>query len=467
MQSTSAKKITRRIPWLIVLLIIAYVIFYCWRSFPIISGYGAKNMCSAVFLAGRSEQQEREQELGFFPMKYGTFTVDYKDSSVTGSVFGFAKRKAIYRKGLGATLVSELTEEEVRAQSFPLATPPALNQDTINWPMGNKTSDSFPSQVVDRQQLEKAVADAFIEKDSIKPVRTRAVIVLYNGEPIVEQYGPGFSKDTRLAGWSMTKSITNTLVGMLVKDGKLDITAPAPVPEWNDIKDNRHLITIKDLLQQSSGLKFNEVYSRSSDATRMLFQHADMGAYTATHLLKQAPGEVFNYSSGNTNILSRIIRQTVGEHGYHAFPYDSLFYKLGMYSAIMEPDASGTFVGSSYMYATARDWARFGLLYLNNGLYNGQRILTQDWIQQTITPAKGAKRGEYGYQFWLNAGEKGNVANRKYPHCPTDMYCADGFEGQFVFIVPSKKLVVVRLGLTQHDNFNADLFLSNIVSAVH
>ena len=460
-----AKKIIVRSLLIIIAIAFSYVIYYCWVSFPIISGYGAKNMCSAVFLAGRSEQQEREQELGFSPMTLGTFTVDYKDSSVTGSVFGFAKRKAIYRAGLGTTLINELSEDDVRNQKSRLPIKPILNTDTIVWPMGDKLI-SVVDSLIDLIKLKEAVNNIFVEKDTTAFIRTRAVIVVHNGNIVDEQYANGFTKDTKLIGWSMTKSITSALTGILVKEGKLNVDEPAPVTEWKDADDPRHQVTLKNILQQSTGLDFVEDYSKSSDATKMLFQKAAMGTYTASHAAKDKPGTVFYYSSGNTNLLSRIIRETVGENDYHAFPYEQLFYKLGMYNTILEPDASGTFVGSSYSYGVARDWARFGLLYLNDGVYNGERILPEGWVKQTVTPADAAKKGEYGYQFWLNAGEKNNTANRSYPNCPTDMYYCDGYEGQYVFIIPSKDLVIVRLGLTQHDNFDADKFVADIVASV-
>ncbi|MEO8761479.1 MAG: serine hydrolase [Bacteroidia bacterium] len=458
-------KIVKRILVTLLLVGLGYGIYYCNISFPIITGYGAKNMCSAVFVANGNEAEVRAQELGFGPMKLGTFKVDYADSSVTGSVFGFAKCKAIYRKGLGATLVNEISEQDLRNQHFQLGHLPKINQDTVAWPMGNKFSGEFPAEV-DKIKLQQAVQNIFNEKDVKKPIRTRAIIVLYNGQIVAEQYAPGFTKDTKLLGWSMTKSVTSALIGLLVKNGKLNVDQAASVPEWQDEKDPRHAITLKNLLQQSSGLNFVEDYTKSSDGTRMLFEKSDMGAYTASHKLKTTPGSEFYYSSGNTNIISRIIKQTIGEKMYHSFPYDSLFYPLGMYSAVMEPDGSGTFVGSSYMYATARDWARFGLLYLNKGVCNGKRILTEDWIQQSITPAITAEKGDYGFQFWLNAGEKNNPTNKEYPSAPNDLYYMDGYEGQRVFIIPSKKMVIVRLGLTQHHNFEQDVFLKEILSAV-
>jgi hypothetical protein len=196
----------------------------------------------------------------------------------------------------------------------------------------------------------------------------------------------------------------------------------------------------------------------------MLYQKADMGGFTATHRLKNKPGTQFYYSSGNTNILSRIIRQTVGDSLYYTFPYDQLLYKLGMYSAVIEPDASGSFVGSSYMYATARDWARFGLMYLNDGVFNKERILPEGWVKESIKAVSGEHRG-YGFQIWLNAGSDTTI--RRYPDAPADMFYADGFEGQYIFIIPSKNLVVVRLGLTQHNNFDVNKFLGELLTAVN
>ena len=460
------KKVMKRFLWIIGISLLFYVIRYCYVSFPIATGYGAKVLCSAVFVSGRNEKDIKAEDLSFTPLNLASFTVNYTDSSVTGSLFGLAKRTAIYRKGLGATLISELSEEEVRAQQFHLATPPPINTDSIAWPDGDKLDTTFPA-AVNKHQLAQAVEAGFVENDADNLKNTRAVVVLYNGQLVAEKYAPGFTAETKLTGWSMTKSITGALIGILVKEGKLQIDKPAPVPEWQNPADPRHAITIKHLLQQSSGLNFEEAYGKSADATKMLFQRANMGAFTASHDLKNKPGEVFYYSSGNSNILSRIILHTVGRNQYYIFPYQQLFYKLGMYHTVMEPDASGVFVGSSYCYATARDWARFGLLYLNDGVHNGERILPEGWVAQTVVPASGALQGQYGYQFWLNKGQKGNEANRVFPSAPTDTFFADGFEGQNVFIIPSKKLVIVRLGLSKSGEYDTNNFLAGIINAVH
>ncbi|CAF1323683.1 unnamed protein product [Rotaria sordida] len=448
-------------------VLLAYGIHRFWALLPITSGYGSKYICSAVFIGDHNEEQ-RKEDLDFPSMKYVTYNINYTDSSVSSSVFGFAQTKAICRNGLGATLINELTEEQIRSQTFNLAISSDINQDDIPWPMGNKIDDQSMPSNINQSKLENAINNMFIEKYSNNLIRTRAIVVLYDGKLIAEKYASGFSKNSKLLGWSMTKSIINALIGILVKDNKLNINDFAPVPEWNNPNDPRHSITLKNLLQQTSGLDFIENYQRKSDVTQMLYQSGDMAAFAASRTLKFKPGTHWYYTSGNTNLLSRIIRHTIGENEYHSFPYRKLFSKLGMNSFIMEVDASGTFVGSSYSWGTARDWARFGLLYLNNGYYNNEQILSEEWIKQTITNANSNQHGHYGLHFWLNTEENNNSSTRRFPNVPADMFYAAGFDGQRVFIIPSKKLVVVRLGLarTPKEEFGANEFLKNVINSI-
>jgi len=352
------------------------VVFFAWLSstvFRDISGYGSKNLCSAIYLQHRDARDVKREDLADFPVSLGKFTVNEKDSSVTGSVWGIAKSKTIYRKGCGCTLVNDLSEEEIRGQQFSFPFKPSLNRDSTDWPYGDRLTYSFPSNV-DKDHLQAAVNDVMNESStSGQPAFTRAVLVLYDGRIIAEQYAPGFDKNTVMLGWSMSKSLTGAMVGILVNQNKLFVDEPAPVAAWANTEKRQ--ITIKNLLQQTTGLDFTENYSRPSSVTKMLFRKGDMAAYTASLALKYKPGTVFNYSSGNSNILSKVIRQVVGEKDYAAFPYKELFYKIDAYSFLLEADASGTYIGSSYSYATARDFARFGLLYYNNGTWHGERIL--------------------------------------------------------------------------------------------
>lgn len=444
-------------------MVVAYGIYYAWNMFPVVAGYGAKILCTCVYVQGRNEQDVINAEFNTLLGKVGSASVNREDSSATGSVLFFSSKKAIYRKGLGCTLVNGLDEEELRAQKFIGKETLAINQDTIAWPDGNVTSDSLDPGI-NKVALDKVVGDSFVDQDPKLAINTRALLVVYNGNIIAEKYAEGFSATTPQMGWSMTKSITNALIGILVKKGKLNVDEAAPIAEWAD--DDRKNIKLNDLLRASSGLEWSEKYDRPSDATEMLFRKGDAGAYALSLKAKKKPNELFYYSSGTTNILSKIIRDKVGDDAYHKFPYQQLFNKISMTSAIIEPDAYGTFVGSSFSYATARDWARFGLLYLNDGVWNGEHILPDGWVKYTTTPAPAAKRGEYGAQFWLNAGAKDNPANRSYPSLPTDTFLADGYEGQYVIIVPSKKLVVVRLGLSQKALPNMDKLVAQIIDAL-
>jgi len=455
------KKILKRVVIAIVLIFIVAFTWLAFTVFPAVSGYGSKNLCSAVYLQHRNPGDVIKEDLGDFPLSIGTFTVNEKDSSVTGSVWGLAKRKTIFRKGIGCTVINDFTEEEIRKQQFSLPSKPVINADSIPWPYGDKLSDTIHG-IINKEKLEKVVNNVMNETADGKSTYTRAVLVIYNGNIVAEKYAKGFDKNTVMLGWSMAKSLTAAMIGILVKENKLSVDSPAPIASWVNTKKQK--ITIKNLLQQTTGLDFTEIYSRPSNVTKMLFSKGDMAAYTEVLPLKYEPGTVFNYSGGNSNILSRIIRQTVGEKNYAAFPYSELFYKINAYSFLLEPDASGTYIGSSYCYATARDFARFGLLYYNNGLWNGEQVLTETWVKESIQPSTADKQKHYGYQFWLNGYDKKDPTKRRYPDVPEDMYFADGYGGQDIYIIPSEKLVVVRLGL---HTINENNFLKEVIQSIH
>lgn len=443
-----------------VLLAIGYGVFYAWRSFPIISGFSAKNACSCMFLQGRSKEMVQKEELGSFPLSLGSIEVNLQDSSVTGSVWGMAKRKAIYRAGLGCTLVNDMTEQELRSQHFEL--PPAfVVADSISWPDGDRPVGNL-IWVGRYFGMGEVMRDIFSQQFQGKDVGTRAVLVVHQGKIIAERYAKGYDRHSKFLGWSMAKSITSALIGILVRQGRLDVVAPAPVEEWKEDAD-RKKITTEQLLQQTSGLDFVENYARYSDVTNMLFNRGDMAKYVAGRKLKQEPGSAFYYSSGNSNLLSRIIRTTVGEKDYHRFAYDELFHRIGMEHTLLEPDASGTFVGSSYVFGSARDYARLGLLYLNDGVWDGQRILPEGWVRRSVTAPAGNAQKNYGYQFWLNGWDGSDAHRREFPEAPEDMFYADGFGGQRIYIIPSRELVIVRMGLRV---FDEHAFLKGVLDAV-
>jgi CubicO group peptidase (beta-lactamase class C family) len=310
--------------------------------------------------------------------------------------------------------------------------------------------------------------------DEPRPERirgTRGVVVVYGGRIVAERYAPGFDKDTPLIAWSMTKSITAALAGILVGQGKLDIHAPAPVPEWSAPDDARRAITTDQLLRMSSGLKFEEVYRLGLiDVVVMLYGTGDAAAFAANQPLEAEPEEKWAYSSGTTNIIARILRNQLGGdlRDYAEFPRRELFDPLGMDRTVLEMDEAGTYIGSSFMFSTPRDMARFGLFCLQDGVWNGRRILPEGWMEYVTTPTPKAPKGIYGAQFWLNAGTPGNPEDRDLPNVPPDAYWLSGYQGQRVLVVPSRDAVIVRMGFTPEtrDIWDWDYFFSGVLDAL-
>lgn len=304
--------------------------------------------------------------------------------------------------------------------------------------------------------------EAFVAQPTERLARTLAVVAVRGGDVVAERYADGVDADTTLISWSMAKSITHALVGFAVQDGRLDPGAPAPVPEWSAPDDPRGRITVDHLLRMCSGLAFREDYvdERVSDVITMLFGEGqdDMAAFAAGFPLEHPPGTVFNYSSGTTNILARIVGDLYGgRSGVEALLRHRLFSPLGMASAIPKFDTAGTFVGSSFVYATARDFARFGELYLHGGRVGGARVLDEAWVaygcRESPVPT-GPDEQPYGAHWW------------RFPPVPGS-FAAQGYQGQRTLVVPDQDLVVVRLGETPVElKPNLDAWLTALVAAL-
>ncbi|MCW5981632.1 MAG: serine hydrolase [Bryobacteraceae bacterium] len=444
----------------VVILASAFGLRYLASLAAVGTGYAAKVMCSGVFVSGRQPDSILAGELALDhpAARFLSVQVQRDRHAATAAFAGLVRSRAFFRPGLGCTLETGALGQ---LQSQPPFHPPAAHDSP--W-----LADAASAAArIDTTPLALAVHSAFEDPNPAHPRRTRALLVVHNGRIAAERYAPGFDQNMPLQGWSMAKSVTNALVGILVGQGKLSVDAPAPIPEWAANGDPRRAITLDHLMRMSSGLAFDESYfDPTSDVTVMLYRRPDSGAYAASKPLAAAPGTLWAYSSGTTNIVSRIVRETIGGGlaDYWAFPRRALFDRIGMRSAVLEPDASGVFVGSSFLYATARDWARFGLLYLNDGVWNGERILPEGWVRYSTTPAPNAPQGRYGAQVWLNAGEPGNPANRPWPDVPADAFHFSGFEGQHVVVIPSMRLVVVRLGLSQEGStWNLQRFLADLL----
>jgi CubicO group peptidase (beta-lactamase class C family) len=312
--------------------------------------------------------------------------------------------------------------------------PSGLRWPTREWP------EAEPDPDVDRALLATAVDRLLAQPPELG--LTLAVLAVHRGRIVAEGYGTDTGPDTTLVSWSVAKSVTHALVGLLVGESRLDLDLPAPVPAWRD--DARAAITLRHLLAMTPGLRFVEDYVDAgvSHCIDMLFGagQADVAGYASALPLDHPPGTWWNYSSGTTNIVSRIAGDAVGggEAGMRSYLAERLFGPLGMVSAAPRFDAAGTFVGSSFLYATARDFARFGYLYLRNGTWEDRPLLPRGWAEYARVPETSVPDTEdfgYGAHWWLWRDEPG-------------MFGAHGYEGQYTLVVPSRDLVVVRLGKT-------------------
>ncbi len=442
-----------------ILLLLAVILaggaLYVNSLMPIITGYAAKNLCSNVFVSGRDAKEIESVDLNFSFIKFTKNKVDLEGQSVT-SRFLWGRSKAIHRDGFGATLIRDASEEELRSAVYAVDTDPGYRPDTTAWPLGNMVPDTVETGIDKSAMTEIARS---LMSDTAYGGIPFAFIVLHKGLPVAETYRPGLGRDTRFLSWSVAKSFTNAIAGVLVKMGKMDISEQAGIEEWKN--DERNRITLNDLLQMQSGLKWNEDYGSRSDVNLMLFNKGDMSRFAVTRPMEYQPGTSWKYSSGTANILTSLIRKEFdSDTSCYAFVHDNLFEKIGITDAVFEVDPSGDLVGSSYLYATARDYARFGLLYLNDGVFCGERILPEGWVKYSRTPAS-ASGGEYGALFWLNR-------SKNYPSAPEDMFSCQGHDGQMIFILPSDDLVVVVLGFSHRpDNtIDFDALLGDILKTV-
>lgn len=432
---------------------VVYLVYSNYPRLNIVTGFASKSVASGVFLANRTQESVEKGDNDFLPISKAKNKVNLSERSVTSNIFGLKKRKAIYVDGLGAILVNGDFDPK---KKFDI---PKRNKAPKNLPFPYGVLPQIDNKFVniDYKVLNEAVNNAF-DKGDEKLKRTRSVLVVYKDQIIAEKYADGFDKNTLMLGWSMTKSITATMYGILQKKGLMDINSVTGIPEWQN--DDRKNITYNDLLHMNSGLEWVEDYNDISDVTSMLFMEQDMGKVQMRKDLIGKTNATWNYSSGTTNLLSGyLLRKQFNTHQeYLDFWYAELLDKIGMHSAIIEPDLAGNYVGSSYGWATTRDWAKFGLLYLYKGNWNGDQIFDPEWAKYVSTPTNGSN-GKYGAHFWLNA-------EGRYPDVPKDLYSCNGFQGQWVLIIPSKELVIVRTGLVEYPDFDLNGFIKGIIESI-
>ncbi len=443
----------KKIKWTLAVLLVGLLLagYFNYPKLNLISGYASKNLASNVFLAHRDAYLVNTIDHDMPLIKLAKGEVQTESKSATASVFGLMKRKAVYKEGLGAVL----TNETYAAHNFSLIPHRIQKIDTLPFPFGNQGIVDTLLPDVDYDKLEYVLTTAM--NDSVQ--KTRSLLVVYKDQIIGEKYSKGFTKDTRILGWSMTKSILATLYGILQYEGKINMDYK-PFPAVLNITEGpKKDITLNHLLRMQSGLAWDEDYFKISDVTKMLFLDSDMSKAQALNDVIAKPTEIWNYSSGTSNLLSGILRKQFDTHQeYLDFPYAKLIDRIGMNSMLLETDLEGNYVGSSYGWATTRDWAKFGLLYLHKGNWNGDQVFSEDWVDYISIPTVNSN-GTYGAHFWLN--EKG-----KYADVPRDLYSANGFQGQRVFIIPSKEVVIVRTGLEEQSDEQFNTLIRDILETL-
>ena len=407
------------------------------RAAGVAAGFASHQLCSATFVSGVEPEAFYREAIAptVAPLDFLlSHRVDRERGEVTAGFAGLAQRRAVYRGAEGCLVLHGEPPPPASPAAVTVAEAPAITP-----------TDPALLAALDRTFAETARA----------PYRnTKAVVVLHEGRIVAERYAPGYGVDTPIIGWSATKSVTNALIGILVRQGKVSLSGPAPVAAWADPKDPRHAITIDNLLRMNSGLDIGQSLSAGvSDAfdpsAHMVFGERDMAAFAERARLRATPGADWTYTNGNTLILSRIVRDAAGGNAAAvlAFARRELFDRLGMRHVTLELDATGTPIGSSHMLASARDWARFGQLYLDDGIAGGTRLLPEGWVDRSATLTPGSEQYGYGAGFWTNRADSGGALYRTKAGIPADAFMARGAFGQYVIVIPSKRLVVARFGM--------------------
>src|SRR5882724_11129738 len=418
------------------------------RDVPkIATGFVANILCSETFVSGQQPERIFSETTAAMPgASLITWALDYhvdrarKDATVT--FLGLSRSHAVFREGFGCYLEHGDAVADISVPPDDAKASPALLPDIAG-----------PATVAPANpQLAAALDRAFAEPDQPPTRATKAVVVVKDGRIVAERYADGYGIDTPILGFSATKSVTSALIGILVRQGKLACDKPAPVAAWRNADDPRHTITVDQLLRHTAGLALGSSLSASLGAAlepvnRMKFMVSDMAAYAEGIALETKPGEAWNYHDGNTLILSHLIRNATGGTPADVlrFADAELFGPLGMRHVTIEFDGAGTPEGSSQILASTRDWARFGLLYLNDGVVGGKRILPQGWVGYSASPTPNAWVG-YGASFWTNLGDSFGAKFRIEHGWPRDAFFAKSTIGQYVIVIPSEHLVIVRLG---------------------
>jgi CubicO group peptidase (beta-lactamase class C family) len=410
------------------------------RGLLIAAGTVAHDLCTQTFVSGLDPSSAFDESLASRPglgpvARKASYDVDRARGTVSVRLAGRVEARAQYRAGAGCLLL--------HGDAPPGSPPPEpLSSEAPLLPEIAGPGVVDPSD----GRLTAALEHAFAETEAPPTRRTKAIVVILNGRVVAEHYAPGYGVATPILGFSLAKSLVNALVGVLVRDHRLNLEGPAPVAAWQGAEDPRRAITVEHLLRMDSGLDLDEDVPGPVNASdRMFYLERDMAAYAEAARLLAQPGTRWAYSSAGTHILARLVRDAAGgtEADVLRFARHELFGPLGMKSVVVETDATGTPIGAHYMLASARDWARFGMLYLDDGVIGGRRILPEGWVAMS---ARATLDTDYGAGFWTNRSQAEDARGRAEGGMPADSFFASGNLGQRIVVLPSQRVVVVRLG---------------------
>ena len=435
------------------------------------AGYKAAFTCSATFNANKSLELIKNDELSGIRVDYREYFTQLPDAEIHFqekfvSVWysqDMPPRYAFWRPGLGCVQLP--TGASLDAREFvvtaDLSQPPSA--ETKPWPFGDKLA----SKPAASAELKAVVSDVFNSAKYGDPTRTSAVLISSADELLIEKYKAGYTPFTSQRTWSTAKSIAATIIGVAAHKNLLAVKAPANIPEWSAPGDPRQTITLENLLHMASGLDSTKAGNRTS----YVYYGGGLVTDNATEkMLEAPPGKRWKYANNDTMLAIRSLKASLGDtEKMLRFPYENLFWKIGMFNTVAETDWQGNFILSSQVWSTARDLGRLGILYLNNGYWNDQQILPENWREYVSSPApaqpphytdSGTPRAGYGAQFWLYPS--------RFPGMPDDAFSSAGNRGQYMMIIPSKNLVVVRRGYDAADGrrFNIAKFAADVIRAI-
>jgi CubicO group peptidase (beta-lactamase class C family) len=435
-----------------------------YKDIPLGTGHSAHELCSRIFISDQNEEIVIEDVLvqKVTPLEWiWNLDIDRENKTVSvGAPFltSLNTATAVYREAQGCTLLNGIKFDDLASSSIKAINLPQESKEDY-WPLG-ESGINPENNLNNHARINKAIDEMFREpyEGRFEQINTYAVLVIHEGGLVAERYSQNHHAENKMLGWSISKSVTALLLGILNNQGKVTLEDAVDLAY-----EPPHELKLRHVFNMASGLAFDEGYEGESDISNMLYLTPDASAFARSREMAHKPGTVFNYSTGDTQILSSVIQNAVGDEAQDAYDFyqQELFHKLGINKAIVEHDASGTFIGGARMFMRPRDWAKIGLLMAQEGEWRGEQIVSSDWVEEMLAPSPADST--YGGQVWLYEAE---TFGEEFPN---DAYVLWGVLGQMIVVVPSEDLVVVRMGAKGSDlpqGIELDIFFNPVLEMI-